>query len=123
MIQTEKPSDYGIVAGVMKMGNIAYRVKIESTSLAFQVIVLTITPPRLPDVTTLSTPTSLCIPWNFEHYTYLRIHAQSSFNNHTAHSLNRIQVSATSIMAVMKMGNSALTAGSEPTSLASRPVC
>ena len=38
------------------MENIAPRVGIEPTSLAFWVSVLTITPPRLTDVTTLQTP-------------------------------------------------------------------
>ena len=41
----------------MKIGNIMPRVGIEPTSLAFQAIVLTITPPRLPDVAILPTPT------------------------------------------------------------------
>ena len=35
------------VVGEMKMGNISPRVGIEPTSLAFEVRVLTITPPRL----------------------------------------------------------------------------
>ena len=48
--------DY-VVRGVMTIGNIAPRAGIESTSLAFQHSVLTITTPRLPDVTTLPTPT------------------------------------------------------------------
>ena len=43
----------------MKMGNIAYKAGTEPTSLAFQANVLTVPPPRLPDVTTLSTPTCL----------------------------------------------------------------
>ena len=41
--------------GVMKMGNIVPRARIEPTSLAFHA-----TPPRLPDVTILSMPTCLC---------------------------------------------------------------
>ena len=45
------------VVGVMKMGNIAPRAGIEPTSLAFQARLLTIIPPRLPDVTTLPMPT------------------------------------------------------------------
>ena len=40
-----------------KMGSIATRAGIEPTSLAFREIMLTITPPKLPDVTTLTTPT------------------------------------------------------------------
>ena len=39
------------VVGVTKMGNIVPRVRIEP--LTFQVSVLIITPPRLPDVITL----------------------------------------------------------------------
>ena len=50
-------SDTYFLWGVMKMGNIAPRVGIEPTSLAFSV--LAITPPRLPDVTALPTPTSI----------------------------------------------------------------
>ena len=42
------------------MGNIAHRAGIESISLAFRASVLTITPNRLPDITTLQTPTCLC---------------------------------------------------------------
>ena len=42
----------------MKMGNIAFRVGIEPTSLAFSANMLTITPPSLPDVRTLSYPYS-----------------------------------------------------------------
>ena len=41
---------------VMKMGTISPKVGIEPTSLAFRYSVLTITLPRLPDVTTLPTP-------------------------------------------------------------------
>ena len=40
----------------MKMGNIALRAGVEPESLAFQANVLTISPPRLPVVTTLSGP-------------------------------------------------------------------
>ena len=42
------------------MGNIEFRVGSEPMSLAFCTSVLTITPPRFPDVTTLSTHTYLC---------------------------------------------------------------
>ena len=41
---------------VIKIGNIPCRVEIEPTSLAFRTNVLTITPPRLLDVTTLAMP-------------------------------------------------------------------
>ena len=47
------------VVNVMKMRNIVPSAGIEPTSLAFQASVLTITPPRLPDVTTLPTATFL----------------------------------------------------------------
>ena len=42
------------------MENIVPRTGIEPTSLAFPASVLTITPPRLSDVTTVPTPTNLC---------------------------------------------------------------
>ena len=48
------------IVGVMEMGNNVIRVRIESTSLAFQASVLTITPHRFPDVTTVSVPTCSC---------------------------------------------------------------
>ena len=44
----------------MKMGIIAPRAGIEPTSAEFGVRMLTITPLRLSDVTTLSMPTCLC---------------------------------------------------------------
>ena len=40
----------------MKMGNIAPRAGIKPTCLAFWASMLTITPPRLPDVITIPTP-------------------------------------------------------------------
>ena len=40
-----------------EMGNNVPRVGDDTTSLAFQASVLNITPPRLPDVTILPTPT------------------------------------------------------------------
>ena len=48
----------------------------------------------------------------------LHIHKQDRFNNPTAYSLYRIMVMATSVMGVMKMGNTVPRAGLEPTSLA-----
>ena len=48
------------VVDVMKMGNIAPRAEIKLSSLLFWVNVLTIMPPRFPDVTILPTPTCLC---------------------------------------------------------------
>ena len=47
------------VVGVMKMGNIMHRLGIEPISRAFRAIVITVTPARLPDATTLQTPTYL----------------------------------------------------------------
>ena len=44
----------------MKIGNTAPRVGIEPTSLAFWASVLTITPRRLPDITTIPAPPCLC---------------------------------------------------------------
>ena len=51
--------DMLIVASVMKMGNMVLRAGIEP-NLVFQASVLTITPLRLPDVTTLPTHTCPC---------------------------------------------------------------
>ena len=48
------------VMGLMKMRNIAPRVGIEPTSLAFQANVLTVTQPRLHDDIALTIPTYLC---------------------------------------------------------------
>ena len=47
------------VVGAMEMGNIVPRARIETTYLTFQASLLTITPHRLTDATTLPTPTSL----------------------------------------------------------------
>ena len=47
------------VVGVMKMGNIVPRVRIEPTCLAFWASVLTIIPPMLPVVTLLPKPTCI----------------------------------------------------------------
>ena len=44
----------------MKIGTSAHRAGIEPMSLAFQASVLSITQPRLPDVTTVPTPTCIC---------------------------------------------------------------
>ena len=96
------------VVGVMKMGNIVPRVVIKTTSLAFGVSLLIITPPRLPDVTTIPMPTSLCssfprgqcrlLPsssWNCEYFTfynyipyiYIYTHTKGRFNSHTMRCL------------------------------------
>ena len=50
---------YICVLDATKMGNIKPRAGIKCTSLAFRVHMLTITPPRLPDVTAPPTPTCL----------------------------------------------------------------
>ena len=47
--------------GEMKMGNNVHRAEIEPTSLAFLAYVQTISLLRPPDVTTLPTPTCLCL--------------------------------------------------------------
>ena len=48
--------------GVMKMGNVVPWVGIEPIFLAFRASVLTITPCRLPDVTTIHTPSVYAAP-------------------------------------------------------------
>ena len=54
--------------GDMKMRNIVPRAGIETTSLAFRASVLTITPHRLPDITTI--PTLLVPEVSADYYTY-----------------------------------------------------
>ena len=46
----------------------------------------------------------------------LLTHIQGRFNNHTAHGLYRIIVMATSVVGMMKMGNTFPRAGLEPIS-------
>ena len=48
------------VVGVVKKGNIVLKARIKPRFLVFRDSVLTITPPRFPDVTTLRTPPCLC---------------------------------------------------------------
>ena len=55
-------SYFHIVVGVMKMGNIVPRTGIEPRSLAFRTSLLTITPPKLVEVTTGPTPMCLSSP-------------------------------------------------------------
>ena len=118
----------------------------ELASLAFWVSVTGVIPPRLPDVTTLPTPTCLCyylpersVQTNYTHspgilnLVMLRIthiqavtihmHTQGRFNNHTARSLHSIMITAASVVGVMNMGNIAPRAGLEPYLQHSRPVC
>ena len=52
---------YAYVMGEITMRNIVPRVGIEPVFLAFPASVLPITPHMLPDVTTMPTPTCLCI--------------------------------------------------------------
>ena len=49
-----------MVIGVMNIGNIAPTAGIEPISLAFQASVLTMAPPRLPDLANLPTRIFLC---------------------------------------------------------------
>ena len=56
--------------------------------------------------------------FNYIHTTALHIHTQGTFTNHTEHSLYRILVTAASVMAVVKMGNTVPRVGIKPTSLA-----
>ena len=121
---------------VMKMGNIVPRARIEPTSLAFQVSVQ-----LLHHVGSLMSPLYLRLPvyadqrsaqsttlislFNADNYIHTGngltyTHTQDRFNNHTACSLYRIMVTATSVMCVIKMGNIVPRARLEPTSLASR---
>ena len=104
------PSDYATVVGMEKMGNIEPKVAIESTSLAFQASVLTITSPGLPDVTSLPTPTCLCCSLPERYYTHLPgivsllmlaincIYTDRLRHRQAERSLYRIMVTATSVM-------------------------
>ena len=60
--------------GVIKMGNIVPRAEIETTSLAFQVSVLTITPHRLYTHAYLSMQ---LLPWEFSAAYYRTFNAHS----------------------------------------------
>ena len=94
-----------IVVGVMKMGNIVPRAGIEPISLAFQVSVLNISPPRLSDVTTLT--------MLFVHVAhYLRGQCRPLHLPHPGIVSLLMLVSW-----VMKMGNNVPRVGLEPTSL------
>ena len=53
-------------------------------------------------------------------YIYIYINTQVRFNNHATRSLYRIMVMATSVMGVIKMGNTVPRGGLGPTSLAFR---
>ena len=112
-----------LFVGVMKMGNNAYNVRIEPTSHAFGASVLTITPPRLPDVTTLFIPTCLCdslsersvhappVIVSLLMLTSIYIQTVTLYSHkgrstdHEAPSLFEIMDTAASVMTVRKMGN------------------
>ena len=51
------------VMDMMNMGNSVPKVGVEPTSLAFEASVLTISPPKLPDVTIISTTTWYTTPY------------------------------------------------------------
>ena len=126
----------------MKMRNTVPRPGIEPTSLAFWTTVLVITPRRLPwchhytraflSMQLLAWKVSadyyIHPLWNcksFNAYNYIQIMAlhkqtQGMFNNHTTHSLYMFIVMTTSVVGVMKMGNTLPRAGIEPTSQAFR---
>ena len=74
------------VMGGDENGNSAPREGIEPTSLAVRTSVLSVTPPRLPNVITLSTPICLCgscSEWSVETTTMVYIH--QLFNVYTVH--------------------------------------
>ena len=54
------------VMGVMKMGNSVPQAGIEPIILTFQASVLTITPPRLPEISMLPTPTWTTTEWSVQ---------------------------------------------------------
>ena len=124
--------------GETKIGNIVPRAGVKPTSQAFRASVLpfhhvaSLTSLLYPRPPVYAAPwlRGQCrllhsCPWNSKYfsayrqwfyiYTYIR-----RLNNHTAHSLYRIMDTATSVMGVMKMGNTMFKAGLKPTSLASR---
>ena len=127
--------------GVMRMGNIVPRAGIEPTSLAFQVSVLTITLPRLHDVTMLPMPsmgsllkssvqtTTTLVPLATVSLIMLTITYTGNGLTYTytytgyvqqPYSMQLVQDPGhgTSGVGVMKMGNMVPRAGIEPTSLA-----
>ena len=134
-------SSYIYVMGVIKMRNIVPRAGIEPTSLAFQASVLTIKSPRLADVTTVATATSiydfpersvqptsrppglvslLMLIITYIQAMTLHLHTQDRLNNYPSCGLHRIIVIATSGMGVMKMANIVPRVGIEPISLTFR---
>ena len=67
------------VEGVIQKRNIVPKARIKPTYLAFWASVLTITPPRLVDVTTLPMSTCVCAPMllSFQHYSPGSISSES----------------------------------------------
>ena len=121
--------------GVMKMGNIVPSAGIKPTSLTFWAIVIPLHHISFPDVTTIPMHTCLYMqllasevsgdyntlpPGIISLFMFtnkyiqamaLHIHTQRRFNNQRAHSLYRITVTPSSVMGVMKMGNTVPRAG------------
>ena len=126
--------------GVLKMGNTLPRARLEPTYMTFQASVLplhhicSLMSPLYPHPCVYvvlchrgqcrqlhSSPgiiSLLMLTISYIQVMALHIHTQGKFSNHTAHSLFRIMVSATSGMDVMKMGKIVPKAGLEPTSRA-----
>ena len=123
-----------IVVGLMKMGNIVPRAWIERPPLTFQGSALyhytTLSPLSIQSMQHLASelraenytrPFGMVILCMLK-ITYiqamaLHIHTRGRFNNHIAHSLYRIMVTATSVVGVTKMGTTVPRMGIEPKSL------
>ena len=119
---------------MLKMRNIVTRARIQPISLAFRASVL-----PLYHVGSLMSPLYLHPPVyvvsasevSAAYYTHsagivgllmLTItHIQGRFNNHTVHSLYRIMVTVTSVVDVMKMGNTVPRVGCTPTYISGIP--
>ena len=123
----------------MKITNIAPNTGIEPTCLVFQASVVTITSPRLHDVTTLPTFIYLCgslperlsadihsprivrlfmLTITYIQAVMLHMYTQGRFKNRTAYILYSILVMAVALWTLMKIGNIVPRAGIEPISLA-----
>ena len=119
--------------GVTQMGNTMPRAGLETTSLAFWASVR-----PLHQVGTLMSPLYPCPHvYSADYYTWspgilrlvmltityiqaMVLNIKGRSNNHTAHSSDRIKVTATSVLGVMKMVYTVPRAGLKPTSLASQ---
>ena len=120
------------------MRNIVSRAGLELTSLAFRASVLPLHHVgSLPLYPRPPVYVALCLrgpcrllhlsSWNCKSFntynfihTAIHIHTEGRFNKHTTHSLNKIMVTATSVMGVTKIENIVLRAGLKTTSLAFR---